>query len=133
MQVLLPAALCCSLSGVQACSLMLPRAAGPQSSAYDPLAALRAARGLRLFVAAAAVPHTVAGTAAALLVVAACALWPTPLNLVAAAVMVWRLLAWALVPPDRAGACLSPLSPVVRTGVQQAHCSFVDSSAHATC
>lgn len=104
MQVLLPAALCCSLSAVQAVSLMLPRSQGPADAVYDPLAALRGPPGLRLFVAAAAVPHTVAGTAAALLVAAAAALWPSPLNLVAAAALVWRLLAWALASQEGVGA-----------------------------
>eukprot|EP00892_Ulva_mutabilis_P011706 jgi/Ulvmu1/8908/UM049_0090.1 len=102
-QVLLPAALCCSLSGVQACSLMLPGSRPRSDATYDPLATLHPSSGLRLFMAAVAIPHTVAGPAAALLVAAACALWPTPLNLIAAAVLISRLIAWAFESPEQAG------------------------------
>lgn len=118
-QVIVPAALCCSLTAVQVVSLLLLQTPVRVSDFYDPGTALRTNNGWSLYLTTCAVPHSAAGPLAASAVIASCAVWPTPLNAVAAAVLLKRVRSWSLeapIPkgdpsPTQSPAASPPLSP----------------------
>ena len=94
-QVLLPAALCCSVSVVQACSRVVAPGLLAQRGPYDPCSALLTTGRIALFFSSAAVPHTSAGVLSCTFLVATCSAWPSTLNVVPLCVLSWVLWRWA--------------------------------------
>ena len=93
--MLLPAALCVSVSIVQAGGRVVSRAAFVRHPPYDPLSALRTSGRLALFLTVAAVPYTTAGILACVFAVAACVTWATTLNVVLVGALCACAWAWA--------------------------------------
>lgn len=102
MQVIVPAALCCSLTAVQLVSLLLRHAPPLKSEKYDPGDAIRTNNAWFMYLTTCAVPHSAAGPLAAAAIIASCAVWPTPLNAVAAVTLLNRVRTWALEDPIEA-------------------------------
>lgn len=112
-QVILPAALCCSLTAVQVGFLLLQHTPTRVSYFYDPGNTLRTNNRWSLYFTTCAAPHSAAGPCAAVAIIASCAAWPTPLNAVAAAVLLNRLRSWsqeARIPRGAPSPALSPTS-----------------------
>lgn len=93
--MLLPAALCCSVSVVQASSRVVAPGLLAQRGPYDPRALLRTSGRIALFFSSAAVPHTAAGVLTCTCLLATCAAWPSTLNVVPLAVFSVCLWRWA--------------------------------------
>lgn len=111
-QVLLPAALCCSVSFVQAGGLVVTRGLIAPHSPYNPLSTLRLRGRFASFLAVAAVPHTTAGVLAVLGLLAATAAWPSTLNVPLVLALLTHLWSWAS--PPTAGR--DPLLPGLTGG-----------------
>ena len=95
-QVLMPAALCVSVSVVQAGGRVVARTAQVQLPPHDPLAALRPTGPLAFFLSVCAVPHTTAGALAYACLLGTCATWPSTLNIVFCGALMWCAWQWAL-------------------------------------
>jgi hypothetical protein len=109
MQVLLPAALCCSVSFVQAGGLFVTRGPRTRLTAYNPLSTLRLNSRAACFLSVVAVPHTTAGILVVLCLLSVCATWPTSLNVVFVTTLMWRFWTWANPPVSRRSSQLEPL------------------------
>jgi hypothetical protein len=108
-QVLLPAALCFSVSVVQAGGRVVARTAYGRLPAYNPLGALRPTGRIALFLSVVSIPHTTAGCAAVLCVLAACATWATTLNVAFIGVLACVAWHWAHPRPAAEPPAAAPL------------------------
>ena len=110
--MILPAALCCSLTAVQVGFLLLQHNTPTRVSfLYDPGSTLRTHNRWALYLTTCAAPQSAAGPFSAFAIIASCAVWPTPLNTVAAAVLLNRVRSWSQEAPIPRGAPSPALSP----------------------